>query len=137
MRNFFQTALRWFSVVFSGFLGFAQLALGLVATFTGEHNLKLDMFPFQGRDLTNFLLLIGSGTLLSGVGGAFLGGFAGRILRYISPVMALLQSWFLIKGNIMGSQPFTDLVNFPTSLSLAGSSLLNVVGSLLQLRKKA
>lgn len=131
MLRLLKALLRWFSVLFTAGVGVAQLGLGLVAMLTGDHNLKIDMYPFQGKELTNFLLATGVGSLIGSFGGIF-GGFA----RYLMPVMALLQSWFFVNGNVLGGHQFNDFLDARTSFWLAGGSVANVFGSLLQLVKR-
>lgn len=126
-----KTALRLFSYVFSGGLGLFQMGLALVAMLSGEHNLKLDLYPFQGKDLTHFLLALGGASVL----GTW-GGIKGNALRFLLPITGALQSWFLVKNQMMGPQAFDGLLNWETSVSAAGGSLLSLVGSVLQLAKR-
>ena len=131
MGNLIKSALRLISVLFTGGMGLAQIALGLITSISGDHNLKLDMYPYQGKELTNFLLALGAGSLLGAVGGV-----RGGIFRFLLPVATMLQSYFLVNGQVLGPHPFGDLLDANTSATLAGTSVLAVIGSLLVLLRR-
>ncbi len=122
--------MRLFTYAYHGLLGLVLLALALVAAASGSHTLQLEMLPWTGAALTWWLLggsLFGLATLVL----AFK-----NITRVLFLVWSIVVAVMLFKGLFFSQYRFTPgEITLP--LSVAGGSVLAVVGAWFQLRTEA
>src|ERR1700676_5036177 len=84
--------LRVFGYLYHLILSLALLALGGVAFFSGAQNLKIDLLPWHGNELNQWLLGLGFVGLVSVIL-AMTGTF-----RFLFPLWALAVLVMLVRG---------------------------------------
>lgn len=121
--------LRVFAYLYHLALSLLMLALGGVAVLSGEENLKLDMAPWHGRQLNEWLLGLGLVGLLSVIL-AMTGKF-----RYLLPLWALAMFVMLVRGLFLSAAfTFAGPDDFRNGLWITGGALLAFFGSLTLFR---
>lgn len=122
--------LRVFAYLYHLALSLLMLALGGVAVLSGQQNLKLDMAPWHGRELNEWLLGLGLVGLLS-----VILAMAGKF-RYLFPLWALAIFVMLVRGLFLSpSYTFAGADDFRNGLWLTAGALLAFLGSLTLFRR--
>ena len=120
--------MRWFSYLFHAVLTLFLLALSLVALTSGQQ-LELAMLPWQGKDLTYYLL-----------GGAVIGLLAvvlavGRKARPLFFLWSLVVLVLMIYGFFFSRYHFAGPSAFHRALYLTAGAILAAFGAWFQLRR--
>jgi hypothetical protein len=123
--------LRVFCYLFHTMISVALLALGVVGIASGVQHMKVEMLPWQGTELTHWLI---------GLGAA---GLASVILTVMGKLRFLLLLWsiyvlgMLIKGVFLTpSVSFDGPSDFHNWLLLMGSAALSLIGSFTLLGRR-
>jgi hypothetical protein len=116
--------LRVFCYLFHTVLSFALLALGSVAILSGGQNIRLETLPWQGVDLSHWLIGLGIAGLLS-----VLLALTGK-LRILLPLWSIFVLAMLVKGVFLSSTvSFDGPSDFHNWLLLVGGAVLALIGS--------
>jgi LPXTG-motif cell wall-anchored protein len=122
--------MRLFSYLFHGVLALFLLALGLVPLFSGTHNLRLNMLPWEGKALTFWLL------------GLALLGLVSVLLAIAGKARAPLFAWSLLVvvmmlwGYFWRPYRWSSADAFQTTLLLVGGALLATLGAWFALKRR-
>ena len=121
--------LRIFSYLFHLMLSGFLLGISSLAAMGGQHNLRLDMLPWTGEDLTWWLL----GLSLLGLISVILAVFGKiRVLFTIWTAVALV---LIVRGYFFSPYTFSGPEEFKFAGLLALGALLAFLGSLAQFRR--
>jgi hypothetical protein len=131
LRRILNLLLRVHSYLFQGFTSLLLLGLGSVVKISGQHNLKLDMLPWKGETLTNWLLGLGVVGLV-----ATFGAVRGGVLRYLFPLASLYFTYLTITGFFLGGYNFDGSGHFYSIVAYAAGAVGSSLASLMQLKKK-
>jgi hypothetical protein len=117
-----KTGMRWFSYFFHGVLTLFLLALSLVALSSGQQ-LQLAMLPWQGKDLTYYLL-----------GGALIGLLAvilaiGKKARPLFFLWSLVVLVLMVRGFFFSHYHFAGPSAFHLALYLTAGAILAAFGA--------
>ncbi|HEV1284724.1 MAG TPA: hypothetical protein VNU44_05415 [Bryobacteraceae bacterium] len=123
--------LRVFCYLFHTMISVTLLALGVVGTASGGQHMKVQMLPWQGAELTHWLI---------GLGAA---GLASVILAVTGKVRILLPLWstyvlgMLIKGVFLTSTvSFDGRDDFHNWLLMICGAVLALIGSFTMLGRR-
>ena len=124
MGAYLATLLRLYSYLYHLILCLFLVGISGLAKVT-DISLKLDMLPWKGDELINWLfygsvagLLI---TLLAITG----------IFRYLFPLWALVVCVLMVRGYLLQPYSFSSTQTFYYTLALIGGTLLAFLGSLM------
>jgi hypothetical protein len=116
--------LRVFCYLFHTMISVALLALGVVGVAADAQHMKVQMLPWQGTELTHWLIGLGIVGLLS----VFL-AFTGK-LRFLLPLWSVYVLGMLVKGVFLTpSVSFDGPSDFHNWLWLIGGAVLALIGS--------
>jgi hypothetical protein len=116
--------LRVFCYLFHTLISVALLALGVVGVAADAQHMKVQMLPWQGTELTHWLIGLGIVGLLS----VFL-AVTGK-LRFLLPLWSVYVLWLLVKGVFLTpSVSFDGPSDFHNWLWLIGGAVLALIGS--------
>lgn len=122
--------LRIFAYVYHLIFSLLLLALGGVAVLSGADNLKLEMTPWQGRQLKYWLLGMG----LLGLASVIL-AMTGKV-RFLLPLWSLAVLVLLVRGLFLSPAfTFSGPDQFNDGLYLTSGAALALLGSLTLLRR--
>ncbi len=114
-----------FHLMLSGFL----LGISSLAALGGQHNLRLEMLPWVGEDLTWWLIALGLFGLLSVILAVF-----GK-LRILFTVWSAAALVLIVRGYFFSPYTFSGPEEFKFAGLLALGALLAFLGSLTQFRR--
>jgi hypothetical protein len=116
--------LRVFCYLFHTILSLALLALGGVAILSGGQNMKLETLPWQGVELSHWLIGLGIAGLIS-----VLLAITGK-LRVLLPLWSIFVLGMLVKGVFLSATvSFDGPTDFHNWLLLMGGAALALIGS--------
>lgn len=121
--------MRTFSYLFHTLLALFLLALSLVALSSG-HSLQLEMLPWQGRELTYWLLFAALVGLLSVILAMR------RTWRPLFFLWSLVVLLMMIRGFFFSRYHFDGPPDFHRALYLIAGALLAALGAWFQLRRE-
>jgi hypothetical protein len=121
--------LRLFAYLFELALSLFLIGLGIVAWASGPTDLNLGMLPWEGRMLTQAILILG----MLGLASVLL---AGSRLRWIFPLWCLFLLILMIRGFFLSSYSFADANQFQFAVGLTACALIAFLGSLGVLRRR-
>jgi hypothetical protein len=122
--------LRLFAYLFELALSLFLIGLGIVAWASGPTDLNLGMLPWEGRTLTQAILILG----MLGLASVLL---AQSRLRWIFPLWCLFVLIMMIRGFFLSSYSFAGTNQFQFVVWLTAGGLIGFVGSLGVLRRRA
>jgi len=123
--------LRVYSYIYHLLISVALLALSFVALISDNVNLKLDILPWTGKELVNYMLILG-----------FFGAIS-VVLCYFGKVRALFLAWAIVvviglfRGIILGGMHFENADAFRTALYFIAAALIALLGAWSAFRKRA
>jgi hypothetical protein len=115
-----------FHLMLSGFL----LGIASLAALGGQHNLRLDMLPWTGADLTWWLMASSLFGLLSVILAIF-GKF-----RLLFTVWSAVALFLMARGYFFSPYTFSGPEEFQFAGLLTLGALLAFLGSLMQFRRR-
>jgi hypothetical protein len=116
--------LRVFCYLFHTILSLALLALGSVAILSAGQGVKLETLPWQGAELSHWLIGLGIAGLLS-----VLLAVTGK-LRILLPLWSIFVLGMLVKGVFLSSTvSFDGPSDFHNWLLLVAGAALALIGS--------
>jgi hypothetical protein len=116
--------LRVFCYLFHTMISVALLALGVVGVAADAQHMKVQMLPWQGTELTHWLIGLGFVGLLS-----VLLAVTGK-LRFLLPLWSVYVLGLLVKGVFLSpTVSFEGRGDFNNWLWLIGGALLALIGS--------
>lgn len=121
--------LRIFSYLFHLMLSGFLLGISSLAAMSGQHNLRLDMLPWTGEDLTWWLMVLSLFGLLSVVLAVF-----GK-LRILFATWATVALVLIVRGYFFSPYTFSGPEEFKFAGLLTLGALLAFIGSLTQFRR--
>lgn len=115
--------MKLFSYLFHFFLALGMLGLSMVAITSGNHNLRLDLFPWSGAALSYWLLGLG-------VAGIALVALALRgTLRILFLVWAVAALVMLTRGFFFSPMVFDGWAGFQWAMLVLLAALVAAVGA--------
>src|ERR1035437_6581498 len=116
--------LRVFCYLFHTVISVALLALGAVGIRSGAQHMKVEMLPWQGAELTHWLIGLGLVGLLS-----VILAVTGK-LRFLLPLWSVYVLGVLVKGVFLTSTvSFDGRSDFHNWLLLICGAVLALIGS--------
>jgi len=121
--------MRIYSYLYHGLLALFLLALALLALLTGNHTLKLEMLPWEGKSLTLWLL------------GSALFALVSIVLAWMGKARILFFLWtlivpaMLVRGYFF-SRFFFEPGELRVAIWLIVGALLAIFGGWLQLHRR-
>jgi hypothetical protein len=122
--------LRIFSYLFHLMLSGFLLGVASLAALSGQHNLRLEMLPWTGADLTWWLIALGLFGLLTVILAVF-----GK-LRILFTIWCLTALVLMVRGYFFSPYTFSGPEEFQFAMLLSFAALLAFLGSLTQFRKR-
>ena len=123
--------LRVFCYLFHTMISVALLALGVVGVAADAQHMKVQMLPWQGRELSHWLIGLGLVGLLS-----VLLAVTGK-LRFLLPLWSVYVLGLLVKGVFLTpAVSFDGPSDFHNWLWLIGGAVLAMIGSLTLLGQR-
>jgi hypothetical protein len=122
--------LRLFAYLFQLALSLFLIGLGIVAWASGPTELNLGMVPWEGRALTQAILILS----MLGLASVLL---AGSRLRWIFPLWCLFVLTMMIRGFFLSSYSFASASQFQFAVALTVGALIAFLGSLGVFRRRA
>jgi hypothetical protein len=127
--GFVAVLLRVFSYLFHLMLSGFLLGIASLAAISGQHNLRLEMLPWTGRDLTWWLMALGLFGLLTVILAVF-----GK-LRILFTVWCATAFVLMVRGYFFSPYTFSGPEEFQFAGLLTLGALVALLGSLAQFRK--
>jgi len=122
--------LRIYSYLYHTALALLLLGIAIVAIASSSHSLQLGMLPWEGRELTYWLLGVALAGLLS-----ILLALMGK-LRFLFLLYAVAIFGMMLRGYFLGGYAFSGKDEFRFAIYLTTGALLAIFGAWSQLRKK-
>jgi hypothetical protein len=122
--------LRVFSYLYHLVLTLFLLGISGIVLASGNHNLRMNMLPWEGERLTQYLFwgsLVGLASVILAITGVF---------RYLFPLWALLVLVMMAWGYIFGPYRFGGPDPFYQTLALIFGALIAFIGSLTVFRPR-
>jgi hypothetical protein len=122
--------LRVYSYLYHLVLALFLLGIGGIVLASGNHNLRMEMLPWEGEQLTQYLFwggLIGLASVVLAVTGVF---------RYLFPLWTLVVLVMMVWGYVFGPYSFAGTDPFYRTLALIFGALLAFFGSLTVFRAR-
>jgi hypothetical protein len=123
-----QAILRAYSYVFQFLICAALLALGTVA-YLSDTPLKLDFLPWTGKELTNWLFILG----ITGMIAIFLA--VKGVLRFVFLLWTLATAYLTFKGIWSSPYTFSGPTEFYWAVAFFFGVLLTVLGAISRVRQ--
>ena len=124
------TLLRLYSYFYHAILCLGMLAVGLIAWLSTGHTLRLQMLPWEGVELRNWLFILGifgMVSILLAISGFF---------RYLFPFWALFVAFMMVRGFLLQPYTFDGSEEFYWVLALIAGAILAFLGSLTLFRSR-
>jgi hypothetical protein len=123
--------LRVFCYLFHTMISVALLALGVVGIAADAQNMKVQMLPWQGAELTHWLIGLGAAGLLS-----VILAVTGK-LRFLLPLWSIYVLGMLVKGVFLTSTvSFEGRDDFHNWLLLIACAVVALIGSFTLLGRR-
>jgi hypothetical protein len=123
--------LRVFCYLFHTMISVALLGLGVVGMASGGQQMKLEMLPWQGEELTHWLIGLGAAGLVS-----VILAVTGNV-RFLLPLWSIYVLGMLIKGVFLTpTVSFEGREDFHNWLLLICGAVLALVGSFTLLGRR-
>lgn len=122
--------MRIFSYLFHAILAMFLFGVSAFALLNGKHNLHLSLLPWEGKNLTFWMLFLG----LAGLMSVLLAVFGkSRILFLIWSIGVLLM---LVRGYVFTGYYFGGLGGLSSALAFMLAAFLAAIGAWLRFRQR-
>lgn len=121
--------IRFFSFLFLTPLTLFLLAIGLFALAQGVNNLNIDMLPWTGKSLNNWL----TGLSAAGLFSIYLA--LRKKLRILYVFYALAVLYLSVNAVFLSGHRFDGLRDFQWGIAFVAGCFLAAIGAILQSRK--
>jgi hypothetical protein len=122
--------LRVYSYLYHAVLSLFLLGMGLVAKLSNSSTFTLEMLPWKGTELINYVLWGGAFGLLS-----VLLAITG-VFRFLIPIWAAIVVWFMVQGFILRPYNFDDPNHFYWVLFLIVGAIGAFLSALTVFKRK-
>jgi hypothetical protein len=126
----FSILLRVYSYLYHAVLSLLLLGMGLIAKLSNSSTFTLEMLPWKGQELINYVLWGGAFGLLS-----VLLAITG-IFRFLIPIWAAIVVWFMVQGFILRAYNFDSADHFYWVLFLIAGAIGAFLSALTVFKKK-